>query len=99
MSGENKLSKQKAMETARSYFKNNKDEILKNENIAEFQNKKDEINLFLNTNEKNPLIKEYINLYKAAEKYPNTYIGKIREQAGSDFINFIVIVSKINIPV
>ena len=56
-----------------------KKEVLKNEMLQEFSKRKEEINVNVNVNQKNPLIKEYLKLYNEAEKKPYTKIGRMAQ--------------------
>lgn len=63
---------------AKKLLEDKKENLRDNPTVISIRARKDDINETVA--EKNPLIKEYINLYKAAEKYPNTYIGRMAKE-------------------
>ena len=68
----------KLLDEAKKQLENKKELLKDNPTIMSIRARKEAINKIADG--KNPLIKEYINLHKAAEKYPNTYIGKMAKE-------------------
>ena len=73
------MNKNEAIAAARQYFREHAEEVLKNEMLQAFSKRKEEINVYVNVNQKNPLIKEYLKLYNEAEKKPYTKIGRMAQ--------------------